>query len=161
MGYTVLFDPYKGSLYGRYPATLVFPAMLALADKDGCVDYSIEALAGMTGAPSELIREGIEQLTEPDPRSRNAAEDGRRLVPIEGQPFGWRVVTHSAYREKARLLGKSAREVATGANRERMQTRRGTLSPKEQAFQDNATRDALKRARDRASARDESEDDDE
>lgn len=74
----------------------------------------------MTGWPVALLLEGIAQLSAPDPESRSAAEEGRRLVPIdESRGWGWRMVNFATYREKARLMAKSAREVATGQNKQR------------------------------------------
>lgn len=104
----------------------MFCTLLPLADKDGVLDYSFGYLAGVTGWPEELLRQGIEQLESPDPASRNPSEDGRRIVRLrENTEWGWRIVNHAEYREKARLMAKNAREVQEGKNAKRMQDRRG------------------------------------
>jgi len=125
-GYSPVFGSlFRGSLCGQWPALPVFCTLLPLADKDGILDYSFGYLAGVTGWPEALLREGIAQLEAPDPASRNPMEDGRRIVRLRGNTeWGWRIVNHSDYREKARLMAKSAREVAEGKNAGRMQDRR-------------------------------------
>lgn len=42
----------------------------------------------------------------------------------EHRDWGWRVINHGLYREKARLESKNAREIASGRNAERMGHRR-------------------------------------
>jgi hypothetical protein len=125
-GYNVVFDPYNGTLYGRFPAGPVFVSVfLALADKNGCVDASLKALAGKTGWPMDFLMRAISELMEPDPESRSRDFDGRRLVLIDpARPWGWRIVNHRVYREKARLMAKSVRETESGANAGRMTNRR-------------------------------------
>jgi hypothetical protein len=120
-----MFDTiYAGTLYGRWPMAPVWASLLPLVNAYGEIDLSFEAIAGMTGWPMELLRHGIAQLCEPDPYSRSEAEDGRRLVPLDDRGWGWRVVNHAHYREKARLAVKAAREVASGLNAQRMRDRR-------------------------------------
>lgn len=125
-GYNVVFNPYRGSLYGRFPSGPVFVSVfLALADRAGHLDYSIEALSGMTGWPIHQLKEAIDDLMQPDPQSRTRELDGRRIVPIEaGRPWGWRVVNIEIYRERARLMAKAARERESGSNAIRMRDRR-------------------------------------
>lgn len=117
-GYTAAFsDIYMGTLYGRWPAAPVWATLLPLIDKNGNIDMSIQAIAGMTGWPIDLLEEGIQQLMEPDPHSRTDGHEGRRLVPIDpNRPWGWVAVNHGKYKEKARLMGKNAREKAEGSN---------------------------------------------
>jgi hypothetical protein len=125
-GYNVLFDPYKGTLYGRFPAGPVFVSVfLALADQQGVVDESLQAISGRTGWPMDLLTRAIDELMQPDPESRSKDFDGKRLVLIdENRKWGWRVVNHQVYRDKARLMSKSARERDTGSNASRMRDRR-------------------------------------
>jgi hypothetical protein len=125
-GYNTLFNPYRGSLYGRFPSGPVFVSVfLALMDRQGYVDYSVDALAGMTGWPIDWLRQAIHDLMQPDPHSRSKELDGRRIVPIENnRPWGWRVVNAAAYRDKARLMAKAARERDEGMNAKRMANRR-------------------------------------
>lgn len=120
-GYTAVFSSiYDGTLYGRWPAAAVFASLLPLADKNGEVDMSLQAIAGRTGWPLELLEEGIRQLTEPDPGSRSDSEDGRRLVLLDpSRGWGWRFVNHAAYREKARKQAQQIEFTASGRDAER------------------------------------------
>ena len=117
-GYTAAFsDIYMGTLYGRWPAAPVWATLLPLIDKHGHIDMSIQAIAGMTGWPIDLLEKGIQQLMEPDPNSRTEGHEGRRLIPIDpNRPWGWIAVNHGKYKEKARLMGKNAREKEQGSN---------------------------------------------
>lgn len=127
MGYTPLFDSItRGTLYGRWPDIGLWPIVLALADKDGIVDATPQVIAGITGLPVPEVEACMDRFCQPDKASRTNTEDGRRLVLLDpSRRWGWRVVNHAYYREKARLAAKNAREIETGQNRDRMHDRRG------------------------------------
>jgi len=129
-GYTPVFNTvFDGSLYGKWPESAVWLTMLALCDKRGNVDMSFQAIAGRTGWPMDLLVQGIGALMQPDSYSRSAAEEGRRLIPlVEGRGWGWHVVNHAIYREKARLQGKDAARTASGVDAARKRLERG-VSP--------------------------------
>ncbi len=121
-GYTPVFKSiYSGSLFGQWPAAAVMASILPLCDVQGRIDLHPKAIASMTGWPQELLEQGLAQLMEPDADSRTQTAEGRRLVLLDPErPWGWVVVNFAAYREKARLMAKSAREVASGANKKRL-----------------------------------------
>lgn len=121
MGYTPAFDDiYMGTLYGKWPAAPVWATLLPLIDKNGRIDMSIQAIAGMTGWPLDLLTEGIRQLMEPDPGSRSADADGRRLMPIDtARPWGWVAVNHGKYRERARKQRFDQERTDSGRDAER------------------------------------------
>lgn len=121
MGYTPAFDDiYDGTLYGKWPTAAVWASLIPLIDRRGEINKSFEAISGMTGWPMDLLRRGIEDLCAPDPASRTPAEDGRRLVLIDpGRPWGWRVVNHGKYREKARKMAYDRERTDSGADAER------------------------------------------
>ena len=100
--YAKLFSQmYDGTLCTRGPwqALVTFQQMLVLADQDGCVDMTLNAIARRTTIPIEILSEGLGVLLEPDHESRTPTEDGRRLVPLsEGRPWGWRIVNYKEYR---------------------------------------------------------------
>ena len=129
-GYTPVFNTvFDGSLYGKWPDSAVWLTMLALCDKRGNVDMSFQAIAGRTGWPMELLVKGIGALMQPDPFSRSTAHEGRRLVALtEGRGWGWHVVNHAIYREKARLQARDAARTASGSDAERKRLER-ELSP--------------------------------
>lgn len=73
--------------------------LLVMADIDGCVNKTVDAVARRANAPVDEIREAIEALCQPDPDSQNREHEGRRLVPIEdGRAWGWRIVSYAHYR---------------------------------------------------------------
>jgi hypothetical protein len=125
-GYTPVFDTvFQGTLYGKWPTLPIWLTLLPLADKNGRIDMTPEAISGMTGWPLDILKTGLAELCKPDPRSRSQAEHGARLKLIdECRDWGWVVVNHGKYREKARLAAKAAREVEEGKNRSRMNDRR-------------------------------------
>jgi hypothetical protein len=125
-GYVPLFDSLtKGTLCGRWPDIGLWPIVLSLSDRQGHVDVTCNYLAGVTGLPVEEVFACMARFCEPDPKSRSKDASGARLVLLDQhRDWGWRVVNHAAYREKARLTAKASREVADGANKARMADRR-------------------------------------
>jgi len=125
-GYTPVFGTvFTGTLHGRWPDTGLWLCLLALSNKRGEIDCTPHYIASVTGLPVADVVACINRFLEPDPHSRTPAEQGRRLIPLNGErDWGWRIVNHEVYREKARLQAKSAREVASGQNASRMDDRR-------------------------------------
>lgn len=103
-GFSKIFSSmWGGSMYGRFEASAVFMVLLSLCDKDGVVDMTPEAVAGTTGWPLDLIRRGIDELAEPDQRSRTPDEAGRRIVPLDDRrDWGWRITNYKKYRDQMR-----------------------------------------------------------
>lgn len=126
-GYTPTFDTLlTGTLYGKWPHNGIWALLLSRADRDGVINETPECIAGHIGIPVSKLMKSIEYFMQPDPHSRSANDDGRRLELIDpDRSWGWRIVNHGKYRERARLMTKNAREVEEGANRERMRDRRG------------------------------------
>ena len=90
---------FKGSLYGQWEAIVTFTCMIVLADAEGEVDMTAEALAAQTSIPLDIIRKGIADLEAPDPKSRTPDEEGRRIVRVsDDRDWGWRITNHAAYR---------------------------------------------------------------
>jgi hypothetical protein len=101
----VFAQMYDGSLctQGPWEALVTFQQFLVLADQDGVVDMTAEAISRRTTVPLEIIKKGIKTLVLPDPQSRTPTEDGRRLVPLsEGRSWGWAVVNYKHYRQLKR-----------------------------------------------------------
>lgn len=131
-GYAPLFSSLTtGTLCGRWPDIGLWPIVLSLADRNGVVDVTPQYISGVTGLALPDVVACMKRFCEPDPYSRSAAEQGSRLTLVsEHRDWGWKVVNHGFYRERARLLAKREREVASGANAARMADRR---SPPESA----------------------------
>jgi uncharacterized phage protein (TIGR02220 family) len=94
-----MFDGTLGTR-GPWQALVTFQQMVILADKDGLVDMTPEALSRRTTIPLEIITKGLEMLELPDPDSRSPDEEGRRIVRLsDTRSWGWRVVNYDRYRE--------------------------------------------------------------
>jgi len=124
--YTPLFDSLtKGTLCGKWPDIGLWPIILSMADWNGTVDVTPLYIAGVTGLPEQDVIDCMARFCEPDKYSRSQDCDGRRLELLDDhRDWGWRVINHSKYREKARLSAKNAREVAEEKNKKRMRDRR-------------------------------------
>jgi hypothetical protein len=93
---------FDGSLYGQFEPTVVFMAMLVIAEREGIVDMTPEAIAARCGFPLAVVQRGIVELEKADPRSRTPDEDGRRIVRLEeSREWGWRITNYEKY-EKIR-----------------------------------------------------------
>jgi hypothetical protein len=64
-------------------------------ERDGVVELHPVLLAAIIGEPIEAIEAAIERLSSPDPKSRNPAEEGRRLVHLDA--YRWRMVSQEIY----------------------------------------------------------------
>lgn len=90
---------FRGSLYGKWHAIVTFQQMIILADQDGTVDYTPEALSATTSIPLDIIQQGISLLESPDPTSRTPDAEGRRIVRLDpDRPWGWHIVNYAHYR---------------------------------------------------------------
>lgn len=93
---------YDGTLAtkGPWQALVTFQQLVILADQDGIVDMTPEAIVRRTTVPLKIIQEGLRHLQEPDPESRTPDEEGRRITLLsESRGWGWRIVNHGHYRK--------------------------------------------------------------
>lgn len=129
MGYVPLFDSLTtGTLHGKWPDIGLWPVMLSMADRFGNIDVTPQYIAGVTGLPESEVIACLVRFCSPDPDSRTSAHGGRRLEPLEdGRKWGWHVVNHTKYREKARLLARDSQRTASGMDAERK--RKGRVCP--------------------------------
>lgn len=94
--FTQIFD---SSIAEDYKVRHVFEDLLKLADRDGVLDMTLEAIARRTNVPLEEVRHGVDELCKPDERSRSKEEEGRRLVLLDPERgWGWRIVNYHHYR---------------------------------------------------------------
>jgi hypothetical protein len=125
-GYTPLFDTaLDGTLFGKWPHTGIWCCLLSQADKHGVIDKHPNLLAAKIGTPLDVLLSCLQDFMQPDPGSRTRDHDGRRLELLdpEERDWGWRIVNHALYRERARLQAKNAREVEEGRNAARLKDR--------------------------------------
>ncbi len=123
-GYTPLFHSITtGTLCGKWPDIGLWPIILSLSDRYGVVDVTHQYLATITGLPVDDVVACMDRFCQPDKASRSNTESGARLVLIEEhRDWGWKIVNHSKYAEKARLIHKNARAVESGKEAERKRT---------------------------------------
>jgi hypothetical protein len=142
-GYTPVFNgALDGTLYGRWPHTGVWLCLLSQCDRHGCIDMVLRLLAAKIGVSEEVLLACIRDFMEPDPGSRTGDLEGRRLELLDpvNRDWGWRVINHGLYRERARKASYDAARIEDGSNRERMKARNSAkpLDPRKPAV----TRDA-------------------
>ncbi|MDB6102558.1 MAG: hypothetical protein JWO52_2557 [Gammaproteobacteria bacterium] len=126
-GYTPLFSSLTtGTLCGRWPDIGLWPIVLSLADRHGVVDVTPDYLAKVTGLSLKDVIACMARFCAPDPYSRTPDEEGARLILLDAnsRSWGWRVVNHTKYCEKARKAAFDATRVEDGRNAERMRARR-------------------------------------
>lgn len=93
---------YDSSIAENYLTRLVFEDMLTLADINGVVDKTHEAISRRTNVPVDVVKKGIVELEKPDGRSRRPDEDGRRIVRLDDhRDWGWLIVNYEYYRKIA------------------------------------------------------------
>lgn len=91
---------YKGTLamVGPWEAVVTFQQLIILAERDGIVDMTADAISRETTIPVEIIKKGIEALEKPDPESRSPDEEGRRIVRLaDNRSWGWKIVNKEKY----------------------------------------------------------------
>jgi hypothetical protein len=89
---------YDSSIAENYHTRLVFMDLLVLADLDGVVDMTVEAIARRTNVPLKVLMSALSALEAPDPCSRSENERGARIVRLdEHRDWGWRIVNFKAY----------------------------------------------------------------
>lgn len=117
MSYTPLFDTLTtGTLCGKWPDIGLWPVVLSLANRYGEIDTTPHFLASVTGLELEEVVACMERFCQPDEHSRTLEHEGRRLALIDPRrSWGWKVLNHAKYREKARLYARDQRRAAEAA----------------------------------------------
>lgn len=91
---------FDSSIAEDWQARIVFQDILILANRDGMVDMTHEAIARRTNVPLEIVRASIAKLEAPDPKSNTPEDDGRRLERLaEHKDWGWRILNYTRYRD--------------------------------------------------------------
>lgn len=128
-GYTPVFGSvFTGTLAGKYPDTAAWLFLLALSDKNGVVDMTPQVISMLTGMPVKDLLDCIERFLQPDPASRTSTDDGRRLALVDpARSWGWKIVNHGKYRERARKQAWDAERTASGRDAERKRAQRAIV----------------------------------
>lgn len=113
---------FDSSIAEDYLVRLVFEDLLTLADVNGVVDKTPEALSRRTNVPIDIITRAIKVLEAPDPESRRPDEDGRRIKRLdEHRTWGWFIVNYEYYRK---IASEEQRRETTKARVKRFRNRR-------------------------------------
>ena len=123
---------FTGSMFGAGPDVFAVWAYVIAHTVDGRVELNPDVLMATLGASRERIDAAITFLCSPDDRSRNPAEEGRRLVQ-DGQ-FQFRVTSHALYRT---LRNESDRRAYNREKQRESRARRGLLVKSSQAVKRN------------------------
>ncbi len=95
--FSQIFD---SSIAEDYNCRRMFMDLLVMADSDGVIDMTAEAIARRSNVPLDEVNRYLTELQRPDPVSRSRAEDGKRIILVDsGRPWGWRIVNYSHYRQ--------------------------------------------------------------
>jgi hypothetical protein len=90
---------FDSSISKDYMVRHVFMDLLVLADRDGVVDMTVDAISRRTNVPEDIVANAIKHLMQPDRSSRSHAEDGARIVLLDShRDWGWQIVNYDHYR---------------------------------------------------------------
>ena len=102
---------YDGSLREDPMVRLVFMDMVILADRDGIVDMTHEAISARTNIPAETIYNAIDKLESEDKRSRSPKENGCRIKRLDKhRDWGWELVNYEYYMRKGTRADKNEKD---------------------------------------------------
>jgi hypothetical protein len=92
---------YKGSMFRTgWEAIVTMQQFIVLADQDGVIDMTLEAIAAETTIPLEVLQKGLAVLMAPDRGSRTPDEEGRRVELLDDRrDWGWRLMNYQKYRK--------------------------------------------------------------
>jgi hypothetical protein len=94
--FSQIFD---SSIAENYELRHFFEDMLKLADIDGVVDMTPEAIHRRINLPLVKVISFIADLSKPDEKSRSPEHEGRRIIPLDShRDWGWIVVNYQHYR---------------------------------------------------------------
>lgn len=107
----------KSSLWSEpLHVRVVFVSFLAEKDENGFVSAAYSSMQRICNVTKEQFDEAIRILESPDPESRTADFEGRRLQKIEG---GWIVLNHEKYRLPEQIKNEQRKEYMKNYMRER------------------------------------------
>jgi hypothetical protein len=93
---------FDSSIAEDWKVRLVFEDLLILADINGVVDKTPEAISRRTNVPLDVVQQAIAVLESPDHRSRRPDNEGRRIQRLDDhRDWGWFIVNYDYYRKIA------------------------------------------------------------
>ncbi len=87
------------SLAENRPLRHFFMDLLLCADLDGTVIMTKKKLGDRIGATPEEVEWGLAELQKEDDGSLSPDHSGRRIIPLEGHGYGWKIVNFEEYRD--------------------------------------------------------------
>jgi hypothetical protein len=125
------------SIAEDYRVRHIFMDLLVMADTDGVVDKTPQAIARIANVPLDQIQMALAALSLPDTFSRTKDHDGRRIQLIDSQrDWGWRIVNYQKYRD---IRDEEARRIANRsykrAQRQRASQQKSAECPDSQQSQ--------------------------
>ncbi len=98
-----IFDQiYDSSIAEDWTVRVVFQDFIVLADVNGVVDKTPEAISRRTNVPIETVKRAIAILEAPDPLSRTPEEGGARIKRLDAhREWGWWIVNYARFRDTA------------------------------------------------------------
>ena len=121
---------YDGTLAADWQVMVVFQQLLILSDQHGVVDMTPEAISRITNIPCDIISHGLIKLAEPDPYSRTAKNEGRRIELLApSRPWGWQIVNHRYYRDlTSRADRNEKRRIEISSQRQAKKVKKSNMS---------------------------------
>ncbi len=93
---------YDSSIVESPETRFTFMDFLILADRNGVVDMTHEAISRRTNRALEIIHKTISELEGADPRSRTPDMNGARIFRLdEHRDWGWGIVNYDYFRNLA------------------------------------------------------------
>lgn len=93
---------FASSIAHDYKVRHFFMDLIVLAEPDGVVDMTSDAISGVTGIPIDDVRSFLSILEKPDKQSRSQDLDGARIVRLDShRNWGWKIVNYLRYRQIA------------------------------------------------------------
>lgn len=89
-----------------------FTDLMLCADADGNVVATKKAIANRIGADLGEVEWGLTELMKPDPESLSKDHEGKRVIPIPEQGYGWHIVNFAYYRDLKNMAEKRALNAA-------------------------------------------------
>jgi hypothetical protein len=94
----VFSQVFESSLAEDYKTRHIFIDLLILADPEGIIDMTPAAIARRTNVPLREVKTALAKLEQPDPQSRSARHQGRRIVKLDPKrAWGWQIVNFAEY----------------------------------------------------------------
>ena len=100
---------YDSSIADDWHTRVVFMDLLVLAESDGVIDMTPNAISARTRIPIDIVNNALTSLLQPDPESRTKDLEGRRLVLLDpSRSWGWRIVNYEKYRSIKREVDRKS-----------------------------------------------------